>query len=74
MFNEVVNFINAFQILLLEPRISLIYAWKTNKFNNYPFSYMYLLHVSALYCYLQGAFSVPSERCAIEEQSIEYCG
>jgi hypothetical protein len=34
----------------------------------------YLLHVSALHCHLQGAFLVPSERCSIEEQSIEYCG
>src|SRR5215469_5360386 len=33
-----------------------------------------LLHVWALYCHLQGAFVVPSERCSIEEQSIEYCG
>src|SRR5215469_64907 len=33
----------------------------------------YLLHVSALHCHLQGAFLVPSERCSIEEQSIEYC-
>src|SRR5215510_14550641 len=33
-----------------------------------------LLHVSALYCHLQGAFLVPSERYSIEEQSIEYCG
>src|SRR5215469_12961487 len=33
-----------------------------------------LLHVSALHCYFQGAFLVPSERCSIEEQSIEYCG
>src|SRR5215475_3693547 len=32
------------------------------------------LHVSALHCHLQGAFLVPSERCSIEEQSIEYCG
>src|SRR5215469_12329563 len=34
----------------------------------------YLLHVSALHCHLQGVFLVPSERCSIEEQSIEYCG
>src|SRR5215510_6411266 len=33
-----------------------------------------LLHVSALHCHLQGAFLVPSERCSIEEQSIEHCG
>src|SRR5215510_8166513 len=33
-----------------------------------------LLHVSALHCHLQGEFIVPSERCSIEEQSIEYCG
>src|SRR5215469_1697726 len=32
-----------------------------------------LLHVSALHCHLQEAFVVPSERCSIEEQSIEYC-
>jgi hypothetical protein len=34
----------------------------------------YLLHLSALHCHPQGAFLVPSERCSIEEQSIEYCG
>jgi hypothetical protein len=34
----------------------------------------YLLHVSALHCHPQGAFLVPSERCSIEKQSIEYCG
>ena len=34
----------------------------------------YLLHFSALHCHLQGAFLMPSERCSIEEQSIEYCG
>jgi hypothetical protein len=33
-----------------------------------------LLHVSALHYHLQGAFLVLSERCSIEEQSIEYCG
>src|SRR5215475_1900048 len=33
-----------------------------------------LLHVSALHCLLQVAFLVPSDRCSIEEQSIEYCG
>ena len=33
-----------------------------------------LLHVSALHYHLQGGFLVPSERCSIEEQSIEYCG
>jgi hypothetical protein len=33
----------------------------------------YLLHVSALHCHPQGAFLVPSERCSIEEKSIEYC-
>src|SRR5215510_6363991 len=32
----------------------------------------WLLRVSALHCHLQGAFLVPSERCSIEEQSIEY--
>jgi hypothetical protein len=34
----------------------------------------YLQHVSALHCHPQGAFLVPSERCSIEERSIEYCG
>jgi hypothetical protein len=34
----------------------------------------YFLHVSALLYHPQGAFLVPSERCSIEEQSIEYCG
>jgi hypothetical protein len=33
----------------------------------------YLLHVSALHCHPQGAFLVHSERCSIEEQSLEYC-
>src|SRR5215475_6566487 len=33
-----------------------------------------LLHVSALHYHLQGGFIVPSERCSIEKQSIEYCG
>jgi hypothetical protein len=41
------------------------------QFINYVWS---LLHVSALYCHLQGVFLVPSERCSIEEQLIEYCG
>jgi hypothetical protein len=30
--------------------------------------------VTELHCHLQGAFLVPSDRCSIEEQSIEYCG
>jgi hypothetical protein len=34
----------------------------------------YLLHVTALHCHPQGAFLVPSKRCSIEEQSIDYCG
>jgi hypothetical protein len=33
-----------------------------------------LLHVSALHCHVHGAFLVPSERCSIEEKSIEYYG
>jgi hypothetical protein len=33
----------------------------------------HLLYVSTLHCNSQGAFLVPSERCLIEEQSIEYC-
>jgi hypothetical protein len=37
-------------------------------------NYVYLLHVSALHCHLQGAFLVPSERFSIKAQSIEYCG
>jgi hypothetical protein len=37
-------------------------------------NYVWLLvHVSALHCDPQGAFLAPSERCLIEEQSIEYC-
>jgi hypothetical protein len=40
------------------------------QFTNYVW---YLLHVSTLHCHLQRAFLVPSERCSIEEQSIEYC-
>jgi hypothetical protein len=35
--------------------------------------YNCLLHVSALHCHPQGAFLVSSERCSIEEQSIECC-
>jgi hypothetical protein len=35
---------------------------------------LYLLQVSVLHCHSQGAFLVGSERCSIEEQSIEYCG
>jgi hypothetical protein len=31
-----------------------------------------LLHISALHCHPHGAFLVPSERCSIEEQSIEF--
>jgi hypothetical protein len=34
----------------------------------------YLLQFSALHCHPQGAFLVPSDRCSIEEQSIEYYG
>jgi hypothetical protein len=34
----------------------------------------YLLHVSVLHYHPQGVFLVPSERCSIEEQSIEYYG
>src|SRR5215475_6348025 len=34
----------------------------------------WFLHVSALHYHLQGAFLVSSERCSIEEQSLEYCG
>jgi hypothetical protein len=34
----------------------------------------YVLHVSALYCNPQGAFLVPSERCSIEEQSMQWRG
>jgi hypothetical protein len=34
----------------------------------------YLVRVSPLHCHPQGAFLVPSERCSIEEQLIEYCG
>src|SRR5215510_547351 len=32
------------------------------------------MHVSALHCHILGQFLVPSERCSIEKQSIEYCG
>jgi hypothetical protein len=34
----------------------------------------YLIHVLALHCHPQGTFLVPSERCSVEEQSIEYFG
>jgi hypothetical protein len=51
--------------LLLEPCISLIYAQKTNKRNNYLFS-LFIMYgssyiFSALHCHLQGAYLVPSE-------------
>jgi hypothetical protein len=39
------------------------------QFINYVF---YLLHVLALHCHPQGVFLVPSQRCSIEKQSIEY--
>src|SRR5215471_20812740 len=42
-----------------------------NQFINYVWQ---LLHVSALHCHFQGGFLVPSERCSIEKQLIEYCG
>jgi hypothetical protein len=65
-------------ILFLEPCISLIYAWNNQQMQqlfiqliNYVWE---LLHVSAIHCHLQGAFLMPSERCSIEEQSVEYCG
>src|SRR5215469_15305862 len=35
---------------------------------------MVVLYDSALHCHLQGGLLVPSERCSIEKQSIEYCG
>src|SRR5215510_7164428 len=50
---------------------------KTNKYTNYSFSLLIMYgssYVSALHCNLKEAFLVPSERCSIEEQSIEYCG
>jgi hypothetical protein len=37
-------------------------------------NYVWYLHVSALHCHHKGAYLVPSERCSIEEQLIEYCG
>jgi hypothetical protein len=36
-------------ILLLEPCISLIYAWKTNKCNNYPFSLLIMYGSSYMF-------------------------
>jgi hypothetical protein len=33
-------------ILFLEPCISLIYAWKTNKYNSYPFSLLIVYGIS----------------------------
>jgi hypothetical protein len=44
-------------ILFLEPRISLIYAWKTNKYTNYSFSllimygssYMFRHYIAAIW-------------------------
>jgi hypothetical protein len=72
-FDTILNWIK--QILLLEPCISLIYAWKpTNASIIIQFiSYVWwLLHVSALYCHPQGAFPEPSERWSIEVQSIKY--
>jgi hypothetical protein len=35
--------------LLLEPRISLIYAWKTNKYNNYSFSLLIIYGSSYMF-------------------------
>jgi hypothetical protein len=36
-------------ILLLEPCISLIYAWKTNKYSNYSFSLLILYGSSYMF-------------------------
>jgi hypothetical protein len=36
--------------------------------------YIYIKLYIKLRCHHQGAFLVPSERCSIEKQSIEYCG
>jgi hypothetical protein len=60
---------------LLEPCISLIYAWKTTNASiiiQYISYVWWLLHVLTLYCDPQGAFLEPSERCSIEVQSIKY--
>jgi hypothetical protein len=46
----------------------------TNATNHSVYYVWYLLHVSELHCHLHGTFLVPSERCSVEEQSIEYCG
>jgi hypothetical protein len=54
------------------PCISLIYAWKTNKYTNY--SFILIMYGSSYLCrHYVAIFREPSERCSIEE-SIEYCG
>jgi hypothetical protein len=50
---------------------------KTNKYTNYSFNLLIMYGSSYMfrhYIVIFGAFLVPSERCSIEEQSIEYCG
>jgi hypothetical protein len=48
-------------ILLLEPCISLIYAWKTNKCNNYSFSLLITYGISYMFrIKLSSSGSVPS--------------
>src|SRR5215468_8653285 len=65
-------------ILFLEPCISLIYACKVNKYNSYSFSLLIMYGSSYMFRHYISIFGerslVPSERCSIEEQSIEYCG
>jgi hypothetical protein len=57
----------------LEPCISFIYAWKTNRYTKLFIQFInyvwYLLHVSALHCHLQGAYLGPTQTCTIEQLS-----
>jgi hypothetical protein len=48
------------KILLLEPRISLIYAWKTNKYTNYSFSLLIMVAPTCFGIKLPSSGSVPS--------------
>jgi hypothetical protein len=49
----------------------------TNMYTNYPFSVLIMYGSSYMfqhYIAIFRKFLVPSERCSVEEQSIEYCG
>jgi hypothetical protein len=61
-------------MLLLELRISLFKCVKNQQMQQLFIQFTNYVHVSALHCHTHGAFAVPSERCSIEEQLIEYWG